>query len=275
MASIQKIFETLGFSDEEVKTYLLLLELGPISGGEMSKKMGLPRPTVYGYLEKLVSGGLASTATRRSAKIFVPAPTETLRLLYKRKIEDLRSLERSLDDVLPQMEKRMGMKLMRPRIQFYEGRDGMEAAIQDNLNYPNSKRLAFWSVKAAIGATSEEFFWYHNKERIRRNIQVEAIWPSNQTVDTRRYPFMGIGPAFKREGRIAPKGMEASMGFWIYANKVLFASSRAESFCFIIESQELVETMTRLHKMVWENSTPVATKPSDAKAFLDDLYAED
>ena len=275
MSSIKEIFETLGFKEDEVKTYLSLLDTGAVSGGDLSKKMGIPRPTVYGYLEKLVAGGLVSQSVRRGVKIFVPEAGDRVRLLYQRKIDDLKAKEKSLDRLIPQLEKRAGMSLMRPRIQMYEGRDGMETALQDNLSYTGITMLSFWSIRSAIEATSQDFFWYLNKERIKRDLHLKAIWPQDQVIDVKQFPFMGSGPEFKRDVRIAPKGVEASMGYWVYANKVLFASSRAESFCMIIESKELVQTMSMQHKVIWDLSTPIIPKATDMKPFLDDLYSED
>lgn len=275
MIDIQDIFETLGFKEDEVKTYLSLLDAGASSGGDLAKKMGIPRPTVYGYLDRLVAGGLVTQSIRRGVKIFVPEPGERIRLLYKRKIEDLRSKEKALDNLIPELEKRAGMSFMRPRIQIFEGRDGLESALQDTLNYSDIKKLAFWSIKAAIAATSEEFFWYMNKERIKRDIYVEAIWPQDQAVDIRGHSYMGVGPEMKREIRIAPEGIQSSMGYWVYANKVLFASSSAESFCFIIESAELVEMMSNQHKVIWDLSVPITPSAEDMKPFLDDLYSDD
>lgn len=272
---IQEIFETLGFKEEEVKTYLSLLDAGPSSGGDLAKKVGMARPTVYGYLDRLVKGGLVTQSQRRGVKIFVPEPSERIRTLYKRKIDDLRQKEKALDSVLPELEKRTGLNLMRPRTHFYEGRDGMETAILDHLSYNDMEMLAFWSIRSAIEATSEEFFWYMNKERIRKNMYLKGIWPPEQSVDVKRYPFMGVGEEFKREIRVAPEGLDSSMGYWIYANKVLFASSSAESFCFIIESAELVEMMSNQHKVIWDLSVPINPPAADMKPFLDDFYADD
>ena len=161
---------------------------------------------------------------------------------------------------------------MRPKMHFYEGRSGMETALQDNLNYSNCEMLAFWSIKSAIDATSEDLWWYLNKERIKNNMYLKGIWPANQAVDIKRYPFMGVGKDFKREIRNAPEGVESSMGYWIYANKVLFTSSQRESFCFIIESEELVQMMSAQHNVIWNLSTPIMAKDEDMKPFLDDLY---
>jgi len=271
---IQEIFETLGFKEEEVKAYLSLLDMGPSSGGDLAKKIGFKRATAYGYLDRLVAGGLVTQSMRRGVKIYVPEPSEKIRMLYRRKIDDLKSKEKALDTVIPELEKRTGLNLMRPRIHLFEGRDGMESAIMDVLSHPGTKIFGFWSIKAAIEATSEDFFWYHNKERIGRDIYMDVIWPPEQAIDVKRYPSLGVGEAFKREIRVAPAGLDSSMGYWIYEHKVMFMTSRAERFGFIIESAELVEMMLNQHRVIWNMSTPITPSASDMKPFLDDLYAD-
>ncbi len=99
----------------------------------------------------------------------------------------------------------------------------------------------------------------------------EVIWPSNQSVDVRRYPFLGVGPDFKREIRLAPQGIESSMGYWIYLNKVLFTSSRTEGYSFIVESNELVQMMTAQHQGIWSISTKKEINPKHTQSFLDEL----
>lgn len=250
----------------------MLLDTGPSSVGNLAKVIGLPRPTLYGYLDKLVKGGLVTQSIRQNVKTFVPESGGRIRTLYRRKIDELKTQEKELDNIIPNLEKRAGLKFMRPRIKHFEGRDGIETALQDHLSYQDTEMLAFWSIRSAIEATSEDFFWYINKERIRRNMYLKGIWPPNQVVEIKRYPFMGVGDDFKREIRIAPEGTGSSMGYWVYANKVLFASSNVESFSYIIESSELVEMMSNQHKLLWNLSAPITPKPEDMKPFLDDLY---
>ncbi len=273
---IDDIFETLGFKSEETKTYLSLLDSGPSSAGDLAKIMGVARPTIYGYLERLMAGGLASQSQRRGIKIFIAEPGEKIKLLYKRKIEELRMKERSLDSVLPELEKRSGMNLMRPRMQFFEGREGVESMMEDHLTAPpGTMTLAFWPIKAAMGATSPDYFHYHNKERIRRDIHINGIWPRSQGADIRRYPFMGWGPKFKRELRYAPEGIDSTMGYWIYGNKVLFISSSAESYGFIIESAEMAQMMSTQHQAIWKISEPVPFDEKDVEPFLQELLEDE
>ncbi len=269
---MQEIFDTLGFKEEEVKVYLALLKNGSASASDIAKKVARPRPTVYTYLESLIQGGLVSKSLRNGVKIFVPEPTERLRFLYDRKIEDLKHKKKRLETVIPELEKHIGLNLARPRLQFFEGRHEVENAHMDMLSYSNMEVRVFWSHQAALNAISEEFFWYYNKERIKKNLFVKGIWSPTQIINTKRYPFMSVGKEMKREVRIAPETLSFSMSCRIYANKVLYFSSNIEQFCFILESAEFSETIASQHETIWDISTPhEATKISESKPFLDDL----
>ncbi len=268
---IEEIIETLGFKEEEAKAYLSLLELGSCPASELAKAMSTPRPTVYGYLDRLVAGGLVNKSLRHGVKMFVPEPGEKIRFLYKRKIDDLRTKEKALDKIVPELSKLAGSSNVRPRIQFFEGRDGFESALQDFLNYPGTTMRAFWSFTALMDATSEDFFRYLNKQRVLSNIFARGIWPHNHGIDARRFPFMGTNAELMREVRVAPAGSDTQMGYRIYANKVLFSSSRAESYCFIVESPELAHLMTVQHDALWSISKPMQTNPKDSQKFIKEL----
>lgn len=271
---IHDIFQSLGLKEEETKTYLTLLEAGTSSAGELAKKMGMPRPTLYGYLEKLCEIGLAAQSMKRNIKIFVAEPPDRIKSLYKRKIEGLRTQERSLEALIPDLEKKYGMRMIRPRIQFYEGQSEVMTMLEDHLQFQDLTMYAFWAIKSAIETVGEDFFRYLNKTRIKQNSSLRGIWPHDQQVIVKRYPFMGVGNDFKREIRVAPAGVECSMGYWIYQNRSLFMSSNKESFGFIIESEEMARTMIANHTVIWGVSEVLKVDDSDMKPFLDELYNE-
>ena len=103
------------------------------------------------------------------------------------------------------------------------------------------------------------------------NLYTRAIWPINQKIDIKKHPYLGVGEDFKREIRIAPKGVDFSMGYWIYKNKVAFISSRKESFGFIIESKELVDMLLSQFEIIWKMSKKIEVDPKNTKVFLDEM----
>lgn len=271
---LQDIFDTLGFKEEEAKTYLSLLDSGPQTAGDLAKIMGQPRPTLYGYLEHLVTAGLVVQGTKDGVKIFSPEPPAKIRTLYRRRIMDMRRQEQSLDQILPELESRAGLNLLRPRMQFFEGRAGMEAALEDILRAPaETVTLSLWPIKAGLDAPMALFFKDFNKRRIRKNIQVKGIWPRGQGIDIAQHPYFGWGPEFKRELRYAPLGSEFTMGYWVYGNRILFTSTRGESYGFIMESAEMAAMMSAQHQIIWAASEPVPFDKTFVQDFLKELAA--
>jgi sugar-specific transcriptional regulator TrmB len=274
MTKIEDILQGLGVKEEAARGYVTLLDMGGGTAGDLARKMGMPRPTLYGYLDQLVSVGLATQGLRLGVKVYVPEPVRKVKLLLQKQVEEIRAREKAFDKILPQIESKASGRYLRPRFQAFEGREALESCMENILKYPNLKTLTLWPIKAAIEATSADFFHYFNKERIRRNIYVDAIWPKKHAVEMKRYPFMGGGEMFRREIRMAPEDIDFTTGCWIYANKVMFISSRMESSAYIIESEDLVKSMSSYHAFIWARSTPIMTNAKDVKAFLDEIKEE-
>lgn len=269
---LQDIFDTLGFKEEEAKTYLSLLDSGSQTVGDLAKITGQARPTLYGYLERLIVAGLVTQTLKGGVKVFSPEPPAKIRSLYRRRIMDMRKKEQSLDQILPELEKRAGVNLMRPRLQFFEGKAGIESALEDILRIPEgSATLSLWPIRDTLEALGAEYFRSHNKRRIARNIQVKGIWPRGQGADIAEHPYLGWGLEFKGELRYAPLGAEFSMGYWIYGSRVLFVSSRGESYGFIMESAEMAAMMAAQHQIIWGASEAVPFDKNFVEPFLKEL----
>ena len=271
---IQEIFETLGFKEEETKTYLTLLDIGASSGGDLAKRTGMPRPTVYGYLDRLVVAGLVNQSMMRGIKIFTAESGEKIRLLYKRKIDDLRSKEKALDHIIPELEERAGMSLFRPKMQIFEGQSGIQNLMEDIFNYSDIETYVFWPIEFMLDIITPDFLRYHNKMRIQKRISLKSIWQKDQAQNLKNPPYLGSGKRYLRDIRVAPYNMNFRMGCWFYANTAIFISSRAESFGFMIESNELIDLLKAQHEVVWQISEPFEINPKGAELFLDDVYKD-
>lgn len=266
----QHIFEILGFKDIEARTYLCLLENGASTGGDIAKAMGLPRPTAYNYLEQLANGGLASRSLHKNVRIYTAEPPSRIKLLYDKKMNDLKAQESAVSHFVSHLEM-LRPANTHPRVQFFEGRAEVENALLDMLNYADITTRGFWSIHTALRAVSEDFFWYFNKERIKRNIFMKGIWPEYREDYIKRYPFQGSATESLREIRVAPSKLQFSMSCRIYVNKVLAFSSEAENFCFMIESAEYAEMISGMHSVIWDISTPISSSNKDMQPFLSEL----
>ena len=252
---IDKTLEKLGLKDEEIKTFLFLLENGEQTAGNLAKKTGLSRPSLYGFLKKLQGSGLVIESQKNGLKTFSASSQDKVKAVLEEQINELEKGKSDIDTLFSQIQK--GGVAINPKFQLFEGKEGVKQVLKDMLFYRDIETKAYWPIRAMIEILGEEFFRSHNKERVARNIYTHAIWPENQKVSVKDHPYLGSGEKFLREIRIAPKEISFSMGYWIYGNKVACISSKKESFGFIIESKEFAEMLTSQFEMVWKISKPI------------------
>lgn len=252
---IDATLEKMGFRDDEIKTFLCLLENGEQTAGMLAKKTGISRPSLYGFLKKLQKSELVIESQKNGVKTFVASSEKKVTAVLDKQIQDLEKGKQDISKLFLEIQK--GENVINPKFQLFDGKNGLEQILKDMLLYRDIETKAYWPIKAMIGALGENFFRSHNKERIARNIYTRAIWPQNQVVDISKHAYLGFGEKFLREIRIAPKEINFSMGYWIYGNKVACISSKKESFGFIIESKEFAEMLSSQFEMIWKISKKI------------------
>ena len=268
---LEKMLAGLDISGDGVKIYMHILHHGTCTAGELSKKTGMPRATLYGILQKLSDKGIINKTLKYGIRSFSAAPPEKLGQMFQEKIEHLQNQHQAYIKLIPELSKNIGLGSLTPRFQYYEGREGVQHVLKDMLMYHDAETLALWPIKSMMEILSDGFFRGHNKQRIKNNLFTRAIWPAEEAVDIDKFPFLGVGPDFRREIRIAPAHMHFTMGYWIYKNKVAFLSSRAETFGFIIESQEMVDMLRVQFEVIWGMSKQINIDTANTRAFIADI----
>jgi predicted transcriptional regulator len=76
MADIVDLLQELGFGGYEARAYLALLQHNPVSGYELAKVSGIPRPNIYAVLQKLEERGTVGRLERDNTTLYVPVPPE-------------------------------------------------------------------------------------------------------------------------------------------------------------------------------------------------------
>jgi sugar-specific transcriptional regulator TrmB len=254
---IENILKSLDFDEQEVRAYLRLLERGPLTAGALSKALGVPRSSLYGFLKRLAHDNLVVESQKSGIKMFSAEPPEKINLLFGQKMESLQKAQDDYIKILPKLKSKKGERYETPKFQVFEGAEELKNALKDMLLYRNIETYAYWPQKKMVEVLSGEFFRYHNKERIKNNISVRAIWPKQQKVEIKNYPYFGAGKDFLREIRITPPEIDFHMGYWIYGNKIVFISSARENFGFIIQSGEMAQMLKTQFEILWQISRPL------------------
>ena len=264
---INDVLKEIGFSNNCIRLYTRLLETGYSSARQLAENLNLPRPTVYDNLKLLIDSGLVTEKEEENKKLFGADDIKNLQHLIRTKIEDLKKKDKIISDILPNLN--LNIKALEPKIKFYSGAKGIKQVLKDMLWYENIETLAMWPIEEMVKMLGKEYHEDINRRRIRQNISVKGIWPQDKVVDLKSHPFLGIGKKHLRKLRLAPKSMTWNMGYWLYADKVAFVSSKNEGFGFVIHSQEFSDLIKTQFEQIWKLSKPIKPEPKYTDSFLE------
>ncbi len=240
---IRKKLAFVGFTNKEINIYLALLEIGKGTVAEIARKAGINRPTGYHILAGLESKGLVKISGKEPKQEFVAeSPDKIESLLLAQLTENEKRLTQARE-LIPEL-KSLHNIAERPKIMFYEGKQGLQRAYEDTLT-SHEEILAYASVED-IEPTLPHYFPEYYKRRTKKGIPIRAIFPESPEARERA----SLDKEEKRQSLIIP----ASFGFHpeinIYDNKIMFASWR-EKLGIIIESAEIADAMKKIYELAW------------------------
>jgi len=233
------ILKNIGLTDKEARVYLACLESGSSVVSKISKFAELNRVTTYDVLEKLKEKGFVSFLTKNNLKYFSATDPEIIVAETQRKSQSLKS-------ILPDL-KRIKGDTAHPRIQYFEGVEGIKAIYADTLtskteilNYANSEKIRdFWQNY------DKEYVEKRAKNRIfLRGIAPKDKWGKLVQADDKKY--------YREIRLVDPKKFNFTNEINIYDDKVAIASFTDELIGMIIESKEIANTQRAIFKMAWE-----------------------
>lgn len=263
---IDKILKDIGLPENAGRIYLKLLETGNSSARLLAENLNIPRPSVYDNLKVLIKNGLVVEREEENKKIFGVDDVKNLPRLVKSKIETLEASEEEIRKIMPLLSKQA--KTLEPKIKFYSGPEGVKQVLNGLVWNKNIETYTMWPISEMVDVLSKEYLANLNRRRIRQNISIRGIWPQNKAVNFKDHPFLGVGKGFLRELRLAPKGMDWNMSYWVFADKVAFISSRKELFGFVVTSWDLVELMKTQFEVIWKISKTIKSQPQYTDEFL-------
>jgi len=137
----QQVLTKVGLDDEESKVYLAGLELKSAPASAIAKKASLVRSTCYGVLENLVQKGLvAKTEKPGGIRQFVVENPELLFAYLEAQRADFDQLKAKIKNILPDLRNLQGEFGFKPKIEYFEGKRGIIAALESII--PDMKKMA-------------------------------------------------------------------------------------------------------------------------------------
>jgi len=235
--------EKFGLSEKESKVYLANLELGGSSVSDISLKSHVPRTLVYDILERLIQLGLVSYAIKSNKKYFTAAnPEEFLRILKEK--------EESIGEVLPSLQELQKLKgTKKPKVEVYEGLEGMKTVMNDILRSSSDEFFAYGSSRSSYEIMPAFMDEWH-KQRMKKKVVMKILY--NNTQEAREKVKKTPNTLKYADYAFMPIELESPTATLIYGNKVVLQSWTKEPFAVMIEDERMAANQKEYFKALWK-----------------------
>ena len=248
MPQLKKALHTLGLGDKEARIMVVLLETGPSPVASIARAAKLNRSTAYGILKILVELGLVTSSEQRGVLRYQSIAPELLPAYIERRGKELLDTKEEVAKIVPQIKLMRSKARILPKVQFFEGKEGIEQAYVDKLENNTEKIIhEFTGMDTTVEKLGASFADYYVKKRTGLRIKSEYIAP-----DT---PFAREeaknDEKYYREVSFIPAQYTMDTEISIYGNKVSMTSFSAENpVTILIEDENLARTMKNIFTYV-------------------------
>jgi len=239
-----KELEKLGLNKKEASLYVALLELGESNLQGIADKANLKRTTIYDVLSSLKEKGLVS-ATKKGKRIYYYAENpKTIGIIFKEKLN-------RFNNVLPELLSISNLIDKKPKIQFFEGTEGIKNIFRDTLEYDKSELLS-WTSPEAIEYFDIDWLWNeYVPQRLKRKIWTRSFAPNVKEMKH----VQGYDKKHLRNMKLVDidNGLFFEVEINLYGGNKVGIMSFREKFGLIIESKKIHNTLKAIFELQWKS----------------------
>lgn len=236
---LENALKQFGLSEKQAKIYLATLELGSAPVNLIAKKSEIPRPTCYDLLESLCKQGIASNFIKKKTRYYsVDDPRQIVHLAQQK--------AKILEETLPQLEAIYGLAKERPKVRFYQGKEGMKQILEEVLK-DKQECLCFSSADDLFETLGDDFLKFV-QQRIKLKIPTRVILKDSPVARERQR----LGLKELRKVKIIPNEFNYHGMIFIFGNKIAFFSFVKDYMAVIIESKELSAIQQAMFECIWK-----------------------
>ncbi|WAC06745.1 MAG: helix-turn-helix domain-containing protein [Thermodesulfobacteriota bacterium] len=244
---LEQKLKNLGLIEKEAIVYLASLELGLSTIQEIAGKSQISRSTTYEVIESLMKKGLMSSLTKGKKKYFAAEDPERLLSFIDTKERELKKRKKEIKTILPELKELSMLSRERPRIKFYEGKQGIRRIQEDILRTKNLGNIEEFvplddAYQLFPAHPRDHRHWMGKKiavpERMIYTSKKGAILPQKKGpietlfIPVEKFPF--------------------HTEITIYADKVALVSFGRKLIGVVLESEDAANTLRSLFNLLWE-----------------------
>jgi len=246
--------EKLGFTSEEVKAYIALLETGGGFASTIARKAQAHRVTTYNTLENLQKKGYVRVSKKAGIKFYYPVNPKVI-------LNQIENTYNTAKTLIPELIDLQNTASFKPKIQFFEGYEGVQTIFNDILEsagevlgYTNFQ-VAEEMMKSYLHEYGDRALKLKKKHRLlcpNDDFHKEFI-PKNlrERLNAGVLEIFAVNPTY-----FLFKNLQ-----YIYEDKVAIISmDKDEMIGVIIESKTNAETNRSIFNLAWLGATSFVAK---------------
>jgi len=220
-----------GLTHNESKVYLALLDLGPSLAGEISRKTGLHRRTVYDVTEMLIKKGLIGYILKNNRKLFQASNPDRLLEIIKEK-EDI------LSPIVQELQQKFTKTKEKEETNFYKGKEGLKNIFAEQLDH---KEILILGASPKAYDILQFYFGFYDKERKAKKIKTRIIASNKEikriALSTTKY---------------LPEKYSNPVSINIYGDKTAIILWASEPLAIVIKNKEITEGYKNYFELMWK-----------------------
>lgn len=238
------LLHDFGLEEREAKVYLTCLRLGQVTPNVISRESGIQRTYVYNILNDLFEKGFISEVEIRGKKTYSALSIEQFKAVQTDKM-------RRLEALIPELkvfERAVGD---RPKVRFYEGKEGIFIAQQETLTMPRGSEILAYATGEGLYEYDPEFAMRYINQRVKKGIIARSL--AADTPGTRKYTDKDT--EHLRITRLVPQDQfPFTNEINIWGNKVSIMSMQGQFLAVVIESESIARTQRSIFELAWRGS---------------------
>ncbi|MEK7063783.1 MAG: helix-turn-helix domain-containing protein [Patescibacteria group bacterium] len=238
-----------GLSDKEARAYLALLELEVATAHEVASKAELNRSSAYVVLESLREKGLASVSVGETTKQYVASSPDMLVERAADAAEKQAKIERSINDLLPDLKSLHRDTKQKPRVRILEGKAGLIQSFEETLRV-RDKVMRVVSSADDIQRSLPDYLPKYVQRRTELGIAMYGIHPFSEQGDYIRKHYAPLDQI----KLIPPERWAFNSDFAIFDDTVGFMLHK-DLVAIHIENAAIADAMKKVFDLAFEEAT--------------------
>ena len=255
---VKNDLKILDLAEKEIDVYWLLLHEGTQSVYQLSKRLSIPRSTLYGIVNIMVQKGFLVWVPKGKGKRNVEAvQPATLRKNFHKKKQNILQAQK----VISSLKSYIGLVKQEPfttNVKYYSGVEGLEQIVWNTLS-SRDKNMYGYSSWDRNKFLSKKYIDIHQKEALLRGPKDHVIVNEKRILKEDFSVILNYMEIYPLEMRYLPsKDLYISGDTYIYDNVFAIAFYKNENiFGVEIENEEFVKVQKSIFDNLWKQAKDI------------------